>query len=153
MLSKKVIILWLVSIISVTIAVGVFMLPQETRQWAPPVTVQGSNEVTDLGITYIPITPESSQYFGLGVDSGVLVTEVASGSPMSQASVQAGDVILSYNGTELDEGVSLVRLMRESPPDKEIMLEVCRGNCCYSYECCKKCGTPDCVCSHSAPEE
>ena len=153
MLSKKVIILWLVSIISVAIAVWVFMLPQETRQWTPPATVQGSSEVTDLGITYIPINPESSQCFDLGVDSGVLVTEVASGSPMGQASVQAGDVILSYNGTELDDEVSLVRLMRESPPDEEIVLEVCRENCCFSVECCKGCGTPDCVCPHSAPEE
>ena len=155
MLTKKIIIMWVVSIISVAIALWFFLLPRETRQWLPPEAVQDSNGVTGLGITYLPLTPELSQYLELGVDSGVLVTEVVSGSPMSQASVQAGDVILSYNGIELDKEASLLRLMRESPPDEEIVLEVwvCREDCCYSVECCKNCGTPDCVCSHSTPEE
>lgn len=155
MLSKKIIIMWVVSIISVAIALWVFLSPRESRQWVPPAAVPDGSEVTGLGITYIPLTPELSQYFELGVDSGVLVTEVVSGSPMSQASVQAGDVILSYNGIELDEEASLLRLMRESLPDEEIVLEVwgCKENCCYSIECCKSCGTPDCVCSHSTSEE
>lgn len=155
MLTKKIIIVWVVSIVSVAIALVVFLIPRETRQWVPPAAVQGENVVTGLGVSYIPLTPELSQYFDLGVDSGVLVTEVVSGSPMNQASVQAGDVILSYNGIELDEAASLLRLMRESPPDEEIVLEVwgCKENCCYSVECCKSCGTPDCVCSNSTPEE
>lgn len=150
MLSKKIVIIWVVSIISVAMALWFFLLPQETKWGLTPEAVQDGNGATDLGIIYIPVTPELSQYYDLGVDSGVLVTEVVSGSPMSQASVQEGDVILSYNGTLLDKEASLLRLMRESPPDEEITLEVwvCRENCCYSVECCKGCGTSECVCSN-----
>ena len=87
-----------------------------------------------------------SACYDLGLDYGVLVTEVVPGSPMDLASVQAGDVILSYNGAKLDEGGSLLGMMRACRPDDRIAIEVCRNKSCHIVEFCACCGTPYCNC-------
>ncbi|OGO22227.1 MAG: hypothetical protein A2144_11995 [Chloroflexi bacterium RBG_16_50_9] len=81
-----------------------------------------------LGITYLPVTRTVSAYYNLGVDSGALVTEVVPGSPAELAGVKAGDVILSFNGTTLDEEVPLLGMMMSCPAGDMVTLEVWRVN-------------------------
>jgi len=107
----------------------------------------------NLGITYLPVTPMLSAYYDLGVDSGVLVTEVVPGSPLELASVQVGDVILSCNGCELDEGVSLLGMMRAFEPTDKIVLEVSSEGQRRIVECCRGCGASGCICGRSIPED
>lgn len=145
MLQKRAIIILTASAISLAVILGVLFLPHEPGKFEPP----SNTDVPMLGMTYLPLSPESCAYYDLGVDSGALVTEVISGSPMDLASLKPGDVILSYNGTPLDEGVPLLCLMRGCPAGEEIVLEVCRGDCCYSVSCCAGCGTSSCICGHS----
>ncbi len=64
----------------------------------------------------------------MGVDSGALVTEVVPGSPAELAGVQVGDVILSFNGTRLDEEVPLLGMMMSCPAGNRVTLEVWRVN-------------------------
>jgi len=125
---------------------GLVVLPRQSPDLSAPEPVVETDAVIDLGITYICVTPMLSAYYDLGVDSGVLVTEVTPDSPMDLASVQAGDVILSYNGTKVDESVSLLGIMRTCCPDDSILLEVCRNKDCSIIEFCSCCGTPDCDC-------
>ncbi len=135
--------------ISLTLALVIFPLLRQQEDLSPLEPAQETSAAPDLGITYLRITPALSTYYDLGVDSGVLVTEVMSGSSMDRASVQVGDVIYSCNGVKLDEGVSLLGMMREYRPGDTIILEVCRGEICRSVECCQGCGTPGCTCNGS----
>jgi S1-C subfamily serine protease len=146
MLQKRAVIILTASAISLAVVLGVLLLPHGPGKFESP---PDTDSIPSLGITYLPLSPELCACYGLEVDSGVLVTEVVSGSPMDLASVKPGDVILSYNGTRLDEGVPLLCLMRGCPADEEIVLEICRGDCCYSVSCCAGCGTPSCICGHS----
>jgi len=122
------------------------VLPRQSADLPESEPTSETDVAADLGITYLRVTPMLSAYYDLGVDSGVLVTEVIPGSPMDLASVQAGDVILSYNGTKVDESVSLLGIMRVCHPDDRISLEVCRNKDCCTVEFCPCCGTPDCNC-------
>ena len=82
-----------------------------------------------LGITYLTITPAVSAYYRLGVQYGALVTEVIPGSPADLAGVEAGDVILSFNGTKLNEEVPLLGMMMSCPEGDIVPIEVLRvGN-------------------------
>ena len=146
MLEKKAIIILAVSIISVAAGLWFFLLPRESGDSPPSEPESETNTVADLGITYIRVSPMLSACYDLGLDYGVLVTEVVPGSPMDLASVQAGDVILSYNGAKLDEGCSLLGMMRACRPDDRIVLEVCRNKSCHIVEFCACCGTPYCNC-------
>ena len=58
----------------------------------------GDRETT-LGITVGDLSDQLAQYFG--TKDGVLVTSVADDSAAAKAGVKAGDVITSFNGTDV----------------------------------------------------
>jgi membrane-associated protease RseP (regulator of RpoE activity) len=144
MARKKILISGIVAAVSALLVVFV-VLPRQPDQTELAPTPEADAGVA-LGITYLRVTPTLADYYHLGVDSGVLVTEVTPGSPMDLASIQAGDVILSYNGTEVAEDVSLLGLMRTCRPKDTISLEICRGrdHCFVEFCCCY--GTAGCDC-------
>ncbi|MBI2860221.1 MAG: PDZ domain-containing protein [Chloroflexi bacterium] len=80
----------------------------------------------DLGFSYLPLTSRVSAYYGLGMDSGALVTEVDPGSPAARAGVVVGDIILSFNGVSLGEATSLLGMVIACPVGHAIEMEVWR---------------------------
>jgi len=81
----------------------------------------------DMGVSYLPVTPRVSQYYGLTVDSGALVTEVVPGSMAEKAGLKVGDVIVAFNGTSLGEEAPLLGIIRACPPGNPITLDFWRG--------------------------
>jgi S1-C subfamily serine protease len=53
-----------------------------------------------LGVIGLSITQEIARYYGLPVDHGVLVTNVAEGSPAYEAGMADGDIILEIDNVE-----------------------------------------------------
>ncbi len=147
MVRKKILISGVAATVSALLVVFVVLPRQGAQHELAP--APETNVAVALGITYLRVTPTLSDYYHLGEDSGVLVTEVIPGSPMDLASIQAGDIILSYNGTAVDEDISLLGLMRTCRPEDTISLEICRGRdhcfvefcCCYETANCN-CGEP-----------
>jgi C-terminal processing protease CtpA/Prc len=54
----------------------------------------------------------------LGIDHGVLVTEVAEESPAARAGIAMGDVVMSVDGADLDDPQALRRVVRGLPGRK-----------------------------------
>ena len=110
------------------LVLGFFLFPRQSEELLPPETAQGNSEATNLGFTYLPVTPGVSAYYDLGVDSGALVTEVIPQSPAASAGVKVGDVILSFNGARVEKEVPLLGMMMMAcSADHRIVLEVWRG--------------------------
>ena len=110
-------------VIIISVLLGFFFLWTQTDVGRPAQIDEAS---PGLGITYLTITPAVSVYYRLGVQYGALVTEVIPGSPADLAGVAAGDVILSFNGTKLDEEVPLLGMMMSCPAGDMVRLEVYR---------------------------
>jgi len=107
------------------VLLGLFIL---WRQSTSPLskTAPENSMTVDVGIVYLPITTSISTYYALGVDSGALVTEVVAGSPADRAGIQTGDVILSFNGTRVDDKAPLYGMIKSCPTGNKIALEVWR---------------------------
>ncbi|RLA84548.1 MAG: peptidase [Deltaproteobacteria bacterium] len=79
-----------------------------------------------LGVYIQDLTPELAKRFGLKKPKGALVTEVIPDSPAEKAGLRKGDVIVGFNGKEVQDSFALRRLVGSTPPGKKVKLEVVR---------------------------
>ncbi len=78
-----------------------------------------------LGVRIQDVTPEIADALGLEEAKGALVTDVPDG-PAKQAGVEPGDLIVSFDGEEVDDTRELVRLVGNAPVGKTVRLTVLR---------------------------
>ena len=71
--------------------------------------------------------PEGHNRLGVTVERGVVIAEVAPGTPAAHSGLLPGDVILSANGTDIVSGPQLRDLIHDTKPGAEISLDIERG--------------------------
>lgn len=124
-MSKTRLLITLVAIVgTVAVISGLFLYQRSEDEVLPQPAGAEYRTSAGLGITYIKVTPVLSEYYGLGVDYGALVTEVTPGSPAYRAGAQAGDVILSFNGARLQEHTPLLGMMMACQAGNKVRLEL-----------------------------
>lgn len=79
-----------------------------------------------LGVYIQDITPELAKQFKLSNNSGALISDVMDGSPADKAGLQRGDVILQYNGKEVENNSHLRNMVAQTPVGKTIDVRVIR---------------------------
>jgi serine protease Do len=80
-----------------------------------------------LGITLQDIPFEKMKSLKLTSPKGAYVIEVMKGSPAYKAGLKPGDVILSYDGKQLEDSGELRNLVAGTPIGKEISLGIMRN--------------------------
>jgi serine protease Do len=79
-----------------------------------------------LGATVLPVNAERAQQVGMTKPTGALVTGVEPSSPAIRAALRAGDVILKWDGVEVDHR-SLPWRVAQTPPGKSVPLMIWRN--------------------------
>lgn len=79
-----------------------------------------------IGVTIGPVSKEVADSIGLGKSSGALVNGVEAGSPAEKAGVEAGDIILKFDGKTIDKSTDLPRLVGGTKPGTRSTLTVFR---------------------------
>jgi len=80
-----------------------------------------------LGISFQPITPDIANAYNLPAQWGVYITDVAAGSPASQAGLQKGDIITSIGGVSLDAAHSYINTLFTFKPGQQIGIQYLRN--------------------------
>ena len=80
-----------------------------------------------LGVQIQPVTPAIAASLGLKSEHGALVAMVTPDSPGARAGIKQGDVVLSFNGTEVTELRDLPRLVSAVAPETAATLTVWRN--------------------------
>ena len=80
-----------------------------------------------LGVVIQPVSKDLAESFGLDGTQGALVSDVSDDSPAQKAGLKAGDVILSADGSDIDDSTTLPRLIGQVAPGDEVSLQVMRG--------------------------
>ncbi|OIJ38408.1 MULTISPECIES: Do family serine endopeptidase [Acinetobacter] len=81
-----------------------------------------------LGVSLQDIDRNLAESYKLSKPEGSLVTQIAPNSPAAKAGLQAGDVILKYNGTGISRTSELLNYLNRSAPKQQIQLEVLRDD-------------------------
>ena len=80
-----------------------------------------------LGIAYGPLTPSLAARLGVNTTNGVVIGQVAPGSPAATAGLQPGDVITGVDGQPLDSESALAEALNKHTPGDSVTLRVVRG--------------------------
>jgi serine protease Do len=79
-----------------------FAVPINLARWVAEQLIEhGTVTRAYLGVAIQPVTSDLSKQFNVPVGKGALVTEVRPGSPAAAAKLEAGDLVLKFNGKEI----------------------------------------------------
>ena len=79
-----------------------------------------------LGVKIQTVTPDIAESMGMDKARGALVADVTAGSPSEKAGVDAGDVIVEFNGRAIVDSKELPRVVGETEVGKEVTIKVIR---------------------------
>jgi serine protease Do len=79
-----------------------------------------------LGVRIQPVTDDIAESLGMDRAMGALVAGVIEGGPVDDGVIQAGDVIISFDGRPVVEMRDLPRIVADSPVGKEVDVVVVR---------------------------
>ena len=80
-----------------------------------------------LGVAPIPAALSSQLADVIGEDKGVLVVEVARGSPAEKAGLQPHDIVIGFDQQKVYSPEQLVKLVRNKEPGKEAAISYVRA--------------------------
>ena len=79
-----------------------------------------------LGVTVQALNKELAESFDLDTTHGALVNEIIEDSPADKAGLKRGDIIVEYDGKQVDELNDLPRLVAATPVDETVKVKVFR---------------------------
>jgi serine protease Do len=79
-----------------------------------------------IGVQIDQVTKEVAESIGLGKPQGALIRGVEEGSPAEKAGIEAGDIIIKFDGKAIDKASDLPRLVGNTKPGSRVGLTVFR---------------------------
>ncbi|MEE9543155.1 MAG: DegQ family serine endoprotease, partial [Thermodesulfobacteriota bacterium] len=79
-----------------------------------------------IGVSIQALTPDLAEHFGLEDDKGVLVSGVTPGDPADKAGIEAGDIIVEFNGKPIEELGTLPRTVAVTPKGTRVRVKLLR---------------------------
>jgi serine protease Do len=80
-----------------------------------------------IGVVIQPVTKELAESFGLPKPRGALVSSVEKGSPAEKAGIEVGDVILKFDGKDVNSSEDLPRLVGGTKPKSKASVQLMRN--------------------------
>ena len=79
-----------------------------------------------LGVRIQPVTDEIAESLGIKVAKGALVSGIIKGGPVDNGVIEVGDVIVKFDGRDIDESRELPLAVAESPVGKVVDVVIMR---------------------------
>ncbi len=79
-----------------------------------------------LGVQIKPVSDEVASVLGLNAGQGTMIEKVMDDTPAQKAGLQSGDIVLSFDGTKIEEARDLTRAVAGTAPETTSKIEVLR---------------------------
>jgi serine protease Do len=104
-----------------------FAIPiNAAREIIPQLKKKGKVTRGGIGVYVQKLTPDLAKSFGLEKSKGALVADVIPGSAAEVGGIHRGDVIVKFNGRDIDEMNELPRVVASTPVGKEVEVGILR---------------------------
>ena len=80
-----------------------------------------------IGISFGALTPGLARQLGTNAQNGVVIGQVAAGSPAEQAGLRSGDVIVAIGGQQITDESTLPSVLSQHKPGDNLTLSIVRG--------------------------
>ena len=110
---------------AVTAAVMVAVRPADAQE--PRVVIRSSGSTASIGVGIREVTGEDAAKAKMAQPSGVYIESVREGSPAAKAGMQAGDIVIDFDGERVRGTSHFTRLVQESVPNRQVAAVVVRG--------------------------
>jgi C-terminal processing protease CtpA/Prc len=100
--------------------------PVESREQPFAFSSEDSGTSSYLGVDISDVTTERLSVLKLKEEKGVEVTMVDQDAPAGKAGIKEHDVILTMNGTSIESGAQLRRMIHEMPPGRIVSFGLSR---------------------------
>ena len=80
-----------------------------------------------LGVQIQDLTPEFSESLGFDSTDGAFVASVLPSSPAAKSNIQAGDIIVEFNGKKISSFKDLPKVVAETPIGSEVSVSIWRN--------------------------
>lgn len=105
-----------------------FAIPAATAvEVAEELIEDGTAENAYLGLVPRTLTPQIAGQLGLERSSGVVVLSVRPGTPAAEAGIEAGDLLVSLGGEQLQSAEDLLAALRTLNPGDTVNVELIRN--------------------------
>jgi serine protease Do len=108
------------------IGIGFAIPVNLVKTLVPELETKGSVTRGWLGVSVQPVTADLARSFGLDKERGALVGDVVANSPAEKAGIKRGDVIVGYDGKNIEEVTTLPALVASTRVGKTVPVEVVR---------------------------
>lgn len=85
-----------------------------------------------LGVTVQDLDTEMAKALKLKEIKGAVVTDVQEGSPAEKAKIMMKDIIINFDGKEVEDAAHLRNLVVSTPPGKTVNIEIIRAGKYYT---------------------
>jgi S1-C subfamily serine protease len=99
---------------------------QQATTSEAPVAVLAQGRESYIGVGLDEVTPETVTRLKLKAERGAVVVDVAADSPAARAGLQKDDVIVRWEGEQIESAIQLSRLRRETPSGRTVRLGIIR---------------------------
>ncbi|HET7160335.1 MAG TPA: Do family serine endopeptidase [Burkholderiales bacterium] len=105
-----------------------FAIPATTAKQVLEQIVQSGQVIRGwIGVGVQDMTRELSESFKLPEIRGALITEVLRGAPAEQAGIRLGDILVEVEGKAVTDSPSMLNLIAELKPGKQVTVKVVRN--------------------------
>ena len=111
------------------VAAGLMAAPHTAVAQTQPsiVTAFGPGLASWIGVEARDVTSDDASKAKLAQPLGVFVESVREGSPAAKAGIQAGDIVLDFDGERVRSVRHFTRVVQESVPKRSVPVAVVRG--------------------------
>jgi serine protease Do len=86
-----------------------------------------------LGIGAMDVTPERAKALNLKEERGVEVSSLEAEGPAAKAGIKEGDVVLEFNGQQVQSRAQFQRLVQETPVGRQVKISVWRNGSAQTF--------------------